>query len=296
MTRVLVLSDIHANQPALEAVYMALHDQVDTYWVLGDTLGYGPYPVPTWQMTQSIMPDYWLAGNHDWYVANTDPRDPDSPSILPGPVYRIDEDGRLVHVDGPRPSAWQVALRHRNACTSDMLYDLAFMSACAKVDDNIFLAHALFTPHVHDLVARQQSVETRLVIPADFEPHYKLREISWHDILADRPILHISGHTHIPCFWEREEEDWLIHDIARDATFVLKPGVFYHINPGSVGASRSRAMPCASALLLDMDLWQVQFKQINYDSERVRTEMKRLNYPEELFSNEQFLPCQPRSV
>ncbi|MEA2623764.1 MAG: hypothetical protein QOH61_2674 [Chloroflexota bacterium] len=41
--RVAVLSDIHANLPALDAVLAAL-DPLDAIWVLGDTVGYGPQP------------------------------------------------------------------------------------------------------------------------------------------------------------------------------------------------------------------------------------------------------------
>ena len=41
--RIAVLSDIHANLPALEAVASDL-PQVDEVWVLGDTVGYGPQP------------------------------------------------------------------------------------------------------------------------------------------------------------------------------------------------------------------------------------------------------------
>ena len=42
--RVLVMSDIHANYTALEAV---LKDagQVDETWCLGDLVGYGPDPI-----------------------------------------------------------------------------------------------------------------------------------------------------------------------------------------------------------------------------------------------------------
>jgi diadenosine tetraphosphatase ApaH/serine/threonine PP2A family protein phosphatase len=41
--RVAVLSDIHANLPALEAVLDAMGPR-DALWVLGDTVGYGPQP------------------------------------------------------------------------------------------------------------------------------------------------------------------------------------------------------------------------------------------------------------
>jgi len=41
--RVAVLSDIHANLPALDAILIAVGD-VDRIWVLGDVVGYGPDP------------------------------------------------------------------------------------------------------------------------------------------------------------------------------------------------------------------------------------------------------------
>jgi diadenosine tetraphosphatase ApaH/serine/threonine PP2A family protein phosphatase len=41
--RVAVLSDIHANLPALDAVLAAL-GEVDAVWQLGDVVGYGPHP------------------------------------------------------------------------------------------------------------------------------------------------------------------------------------------------------------------------------------------------------------
>jgi diadenosine tetraphosphatase ApaH/serine/threonine PP2A family protein phosphatase len=41
--RIAVLSDIHANLPALDAVLAAL-GPVDAVWQLGDVVGYGPHP------------------------------------------------------------------------------------------------------------------------------------------------------------------------------------------------------------------------------------------------------------
>ena len=43
MTRVLVISDIHANITALEAV-LADAGNFDEVWCLGDIAGYGPDP------------------------------------------------------------------------------------------------------------------------------------------------------------------------------------------------------------------------------------------------------------
>ena len=44
--RILILSDIHANLAALDAVLAAAERDpaIDRVWVVGDTIGYGPQP------------------------------------------------------------------------------------------------------------------------------------------------------------------------------------------------------------------------------------------------------------
>jgi predicted phosphodiesterase len=62
--RVLVISDIHANYTALEAV---LNDagQVDETWCLGDLVGYGPDPNVVVELVREIPNLTCLLGNHD---------------------------------------------------------------------------------------------------------------------------------------------------------------------------------------------------------------------------------------
>ena len=61
--RIAVLSDIHANLPALEAVASDL-PPVDQVWVLGDTVGYGPQPNEV-VTTLQAMGARSVLGNHD---------------------------------------------------------------------------------------------------------------------------------------------------------------------------------------------------------------------------------------
>lgn len=65
--RVGLLSDIHANLLALEAVLAALA-QVDALWVTGDTVGYGPDPVDTLALLRE-RGALLVQGNHDRAVA-----------------------------------------------------------------------------------------------------------------------------------------------------------------------------------------------------------------------------------
>jgi diadenosine tetraphosphatase ApaH/serine/threonine PP2A family protein phosphatase len=66
--RVAVLSDIHANLPAFEAVLGAIDDAtVDEIWCLGDLIGYGAEPDECADLARERC-DLCLVGNHDLAV------------------------------------------------------------------------------------------------------------------------------------------------------------------------------------------------------------------------------------
>jgi predicted phosphodiesterase len=62
---VLVLSDIHGNLEALDAVLSHARG-FDALWFLGDAVGYGPDPNACVERLITLEPAIWLAGNHDW--------------------------------------------------------------------------------------------------------------------------------------------------------------------------------------------------------------------------------------
>jgi diadenosine tetraphosphatase ApaH/serine/threonine PP2A family protein phosphatase len=64
--RVLVVSDIHSNLAALEAV-LADAAPFDTIWSLGDVVGYGPQPNECIERLQACGA-VAVPGNHDWGV------------------------------------------------------------------------------------------------------------------------------------------------------------------------------------------------------------------------------------
>ena len=69
--RAAVISDVHGNLQALEAVLAAIDElQVDEIWSLGDVVGYGADPVRCMEIVDERAA-VSLAGNHDLVVAGT---------------------------------------------------------------------------------------------------------------------------------------------------------------------------------------------------------------------------------
>ena len=73
--RIAVISDIHANRQALEAVLADIDDEgLDRIWCLGDIVGYGAEPDACCALTADRA-DVCLAGNHDLAVRGDIPLD-----------------------------------------------------------------------------------------------------------------------------------------------------------------------------------------------------------------------------
>ncbi|HZS24698.1 MAG TPA: metallophosphoesterase family protein [Gaiellaceae bacterium] len=69
--RAAVISDVHANLVALEAVLAAIDAaSVDELWCLGDTVGYGPRPNECCELVRARATTC-LCGNHDLAVRGT---------------------------------------------------------------------------------------------------------------------------------------------------------------------------------------------------------------------------------
>lgn len=121
--RIAVLSDIHANLAALDAVREDL-PELDETWVLGDIVGYGPQPNEVIRALQE-MGARSVLGNHDGAAIGTvDPADfnPDARSAIEWTAGVVDpnsraylaalpevrRDGELTAVHGsPRDPIWE---------------------------------------------------------------------------------------------------------------------------------------------------------------------------------------------
>ena len=68
-----ILSDIHANQDALEVVLAKCREAgVSKYICLGDIVGYNAEPQACLQRIREVDPICVVKGNHDEYASNED--------------------------------------------------------------------------------------------------------------------------------------------------------------------------------------------------------------------------------
>jgi diadenosine tetraphosphatase ApaH/serine/threonine PP2A family protein phosphatase len=136
--RVAVVSDIHANLHALEAVLAAIDaDQPDEIWCLGDVVGYGPRPNECCELVQARAA-ICLAGNHDLAVrGDLDLLDfSGDAGIAAAWTRRILEEGSREFLSGLEPAARRdgVALYHGSARDPVWEYVLSDEAAEATLD------------------------------------------------------------------------------------------------------------------------------------------------------------------
>jgi predicted phosphodiesterase len=161
--QLLILSDIHANWPALSAV-LAAEPQVNGVVCLGDIVNYGPHPVPCIDWVHGhARPGWVVQGNHDRAVGRDE-----------GP--RCSAPYRELAADMQRYTRKQISLSAR-----DYLARLPTNTTQVLAGAVFFLCHAVPTEPLYTYAAPD---DTR---------HWE-REC----MFAGQPTFLLVGHTHLP--------------------------------------------------------------------------------------------------
>ena len=175
MDRVAVITDVHANLPALEAVLEAIEStDVDTVYCGGDLVGYGPHPNEVCRLIEARgIPAIY--GNYD-YAIGRDLEDC-------GCAYRDQHDREL----GERSVAW--TLKHTDPRSKEFMRGLPFDLRFELGEKRVRLVHG--SPRkVNEYLFADKPARTFERIAAG----------------ADCDVL-VFGHTHQP--WIREYGDVL---------------------------------------------------------------------------------------
>ena len=247
--RVLVVSDIHSNLDALDAV-LADAGQWDVLWSLGDVVGYGPQPN---ECIARLSEHEHLAipGNHDWGVLekldlaefNADARQANlwtrnqlsavSRAYLEAlPSTRVGGDVTLAH-GSPRYPIWEYLIH----------------ASSARVSFAYFHTSICLVGHTH------------LPVIFRFMPSASSTSDSREGRGQNPPV---SGQCQASQPVEGRE--------------VLQDQQRYIINPGSVGQPRD-GDPRAAYLLFDPERKTIEHRRVVYDIEATQKKMRRVDLP-----------------
>ncbi len=193
-----VLSDIHSNWEALDAVLADAHDQgVEHFVCVGDQVGYNADPHACMERLRSLKCLCCVQGNHDYYAANQE---------------------ELLHFN---PIAKAAACWTRDHLTEEDRQELAQLPLVAQVP--------LSGP-----LASFQVVHASLFQPEEWP--YLMD--TWSVMNCFRMLkddLCFLGHSHVPLVFILRQDGVEAQDTPE---LPLKEGERYLINPGSVGQPR----------------------------------------------------------
>lgn len=279
--RVAVISDIHANFDALQAVLneIARHE-VDAVWCLGDMIGRGYEPVRCARRLLKLYEDQspvhqqaWLVGNHEKRLQN-----PNSGFLAEGLAYGgdnrymmqmiLEHRVRLFGEDGkknPNIKAWLESLpTYREPLFGHVYLSHGFyaLREDGKVDiENTYEAYPFDDANITDMLKR-------LVL---------LRGVT-HGLV-------MNGHTHVSrlLVWNnqtRRAENIESHLVAHGHVFDLTQQLVY-VNVGSVGFPRARVPyddVCPTYVLLQTD--DDTFNHVRITYHHVRYETRESDIPD----------------
>lgn len=236
-----ILSDVHANLEALDAVFKDLIQRnVKRIFFLGDILGYGPDPVAVLEFIQHF--EFSLLGNHDQ-------------AVLQGPPVTFNQVAQR--------STWWT---RSQICPSEMA--AAFLRRAEHEKRKQYWTYLLSlkpvrtvgeTMFVHDDPGRPGSSK------------YLIKSSGVEHAFRIQPGIRafFVGHTHLPAVWT--EDDLIVPEAGQKFEFNRR----VMVNVGSVGQPRDKDNR-ASYVILEPDGFR--FFRVPYEIEK--TQQKILANPD----------------
>jgi predicted phosphodiesterase len=200
MARIAVLSDIHGNLEALEAVLIALtSEQVDYVIHLGDLVGYNANPRECLQLLQRQRV-ISILGNHD--LAALEPQSAEGFNVL----------------------AYQAIKYVQTQLTAENLRYLRSLPRIEVLWDRFLICHG--TP---------ESLDTYILNLFQAKRIFNLLRRSYAGIR-----ICFFGHTHMQKLWLCDARGKVTTPTVPPSTTLLDADHLYLINPGSVGQPRQQ--------------------------------------------------------
>lgn len=240
--RYLIISDIHANLVALNAVLEAVDlSTVDQVWCLGDVIGYGPDPNECVARVREVA-SVCLVGNHDWAALDK------------------------LDISDFNPEARQAVLWTREQLTTDSItYLNGLEGRLDAVHADFTIAHASPRHPIWEYLLYPSTAaenfpffNTRFcLVGHTHKPVIFRQEIGQEEVMALQPAINIS----LP--------------------LAQAEGVRFILNPGSVGQPRDND-PRASYAIYDDDKGSLTYFRVPYDVAETQKRMEAAGLPARL--------------
>lgn len=227
MSKIAILSDIHANLPALKAVLRDVQQSgADQIVFLGDIVGYGASPAECVDWVRKLG-GVCVMGNHDVEIRAVRKR------------------GCSFRDPNWKKCGYQAGLAHAAKCLDASQAEwLAALPYTLKIP-SAFAAHgSLDEPQAFNYIENPESAEPTMEI-----------------LQKEKNKVAFFGHTHVPAiFADRGQDlDWL------DETRVkIPPGLACAVTVGAVGQPRHESDRRAAWLMWDPDESVVDFRKTDY--------------------------------
>jgi len=221
-----IISDIHANLEALEAVIADAKPHADEFVCLGDIVGYNANPIECIHIIQKLCP-VTVIGNHDLAAVGLRPYDDFNPYAQEAIDWTKEQLSR-----------------------GDLTYLAGLpMNAPFGAKQNYMAAHG--SPrHTDEYLFQAPRIQSNFTYMQDEAPNV---------------LCCFVGHTHVPVIWECTSDGILLMVEKIDTeTVPLDETSTYIINPGSVGQPRN-GDPNSSYLILDDEAKTITFRSVPYD-------------------------------
>ncbi len=239
--KALVISDIHANLTALDAVIQHA-GEFDLTWCLGDLVGYGPDPNECIQRIRDMANMTCIIGNHDSAVL--DQIDP----------YAFNSEAR-------RAIEWtKTALSAASLSFLDSLPERAdTRTAHPNLSNHVTLAHG----------SPRQPVWEYLLDTTTATRNFEFFDTAYCFV----------GHTHLPILFYYKDGQKSARPLLPEAGLEIALSPRAIINPGSVGQPRDRDSR-AAYILYDLEAEVVKYRRVEYDIKDVQQRMRKNGLPE----------------
>jgi diadenosine tetraphosphatase ApaH/serine/threonine PP2A family protein phosphatase len=150
-SRIAVISDVHGNLHALEAVLAEIEDEgPDELWCLGDLVGYGPRPNPCCAVVRERAA-VCLAGNHDLGVLGQLDLEEFAPDAVASALWTRDvlRDESRAYLESLSPIARTKGVELFHASPRDPVWDYVLSAEAAEAAFELTEEPLVLVGHSH---------------------------------------------------------------------------------------------------------------------------------------------------